>query len=177
MKRKFVFFIFLVVFLIGSINIVFSQSEDKTKVKMIGTIGVYLFDPYAVVDQTAEKYAMSNLQDYLYVNKIKSYYFGKATFLSASSLGKAKGVKYILQVRAFLNSKSKETNGYGASFDSELKLFKINDEKELFSVRDTGESSGSLSEMIANAYALSEASINAAKKILGDLIKILQSKE
>lgn len=177
MKKGKAYPLIFLLLLVVSVNIIFSQSEDKTKVKMIGTIGVYIFDPYVVVDQTSEKYVISNLQDYLYINKIKSYYLGKATFLGASSLGKGKGVKYILQVRAFLNSKSKETNGYGASFDSELKLFKINEEKELLSSRASGESSGSLSEMIASAYALSNASINAAKMILPDLIKILKEEK
>ena len=177
LRKKVYIGLLLIIFSLFTFVTVFSQQEEPTRIKLIGPVGIYLFDPYVNIDVTSEKYTIANLQDYLYVKKIKTYYLGKGTYLSVSSLAKSKGCKYIIQVRGYLVSKSKSTTGYGTTFDAEVTLYKVDDEKELLSSRGTGESKDSLSEMIADAYAFSSATLEAIEKIIDDIIKIVGEEE
>ena len=173
---KFYLFLSLLLLFIFS-NFFFSQnsfSQDSTPYELIGSIAIYLFDPYNSVPLTAERYAIGNLQDYLYLNKIKTYYLGKITLDAAIILAKDKGVNYLIQIKANLSEIINSVEGYGATYFVEVEVINISDRKTIFSSTNKASVERTLSESIAQAYSLSNAIKGAAEKIINDIVNLFK---
>ncbi|MCX8057869.1 MAG: hypothetical protein N3A58_00445 [Spirochaetes bacterium] len=165
--------IFLSIFLFLSIysNLI---AQETTPYETIGTVAIYIFDPYNSIPLTAERYAMGNFQDYLYLNKIKSYYLGKMTLEAAIVLAKDKGVDYLIQVKGNLSEIINSVEGYGATYYVELDVIQVKDRKVVLSSSNKASVERTLSESIAQAYSFSTAVRGSIDKILKDLLSLFK---
>lgn len=173
---KIISFIFIFLFFILS-NFVITdnlKAQDTTPYETIGTVSIFIFDPYNSIPLTAERYAMGNLQDYLYLNKIKSYYLGKMTLEAAIVLARDKGTDYLIQVKGNLSEIINSVEGFGATYYVELDVIQIKDRKVILSSSHKSSVERTLSESIAQAYSFSSAVRASAEKIIKDILNLFK---
>ncbi len=170
MKRVFLKFIIILFISLIVFNTNLISQEDTTSIKTYGLVGVFFLDPYGQINKTAENYSKRNLQDALFINRVRSYYLGKLSHQAAIDSAVKNGCNSLLEVKSSIQAKTKRSNGFGTIYLVILNFYDLENPYEpLYTVETTYESKQALSAELADANALSGAIQIALKKISDDI--------